>query len=338
MLFVGRHLRKVYGQRRVLDLGHFGLEPGRIHGLLGPNGAGKTTLLHILSFLDRPTSGTLLYNGSPVDFQSSRQLRQLRLEVVLLDQHPLLFTSSVEANVGYGLKIRGMPKAKRRRIVEHSLDLVGMRDFLQAKAWRLSGGETQRVALARALACSPKVLCLDEPTASVDVEHQIALERIVRDVHAEMGMSIILCTHDQRLAAQLVQQTLYLFDGQVSDNLYENVFSGQVLTAADGTRQCQLAPGLTLPLQQGQEAGYVKISLNPKRLFCSLPGVEKDTGLRLWPGRITQISEAGEYIRLQVDVGLPLNVLHPKTPARENEWRIGETTLLRVPAEAVHVL
>ena len=338
MLFVGRQLRKEYGQRRVLDLEHFALESGMIHGLLGPNGAGKTTLLHILSFLDRPTSGTLVYNGQAVDFQSSSQLRQLRLEVVLLDQHPILFTSSVAANVGYGLKIRGMPKAKRRRIVERSLDLVGMRDFLQAKAWRLSGGETQRVALARALACSPKVLCLDEPTASVDVEHQIALERIVRDVHAEMGMSIILCTHDQRLAAQLVQQTLYLFDGQVSDNVYENVFSGWVLPPTDGTWQCQLAPGLTLPVQHGREGAYVKISLNPKRLLCNPTGAENDPALRFWPGRITQISEAGEYIRLLVDVGLPLNVLRPKSDARENEWRIGETILLGVPCAALHVL
>ncbi|ACV69678.1 ABC transporter ATP-binding protein [Desulfohalobium retbaense] len=337
MLFVGRHIRKTFGQRRVLDLERFALEPGRIHGLLGPNGAGKTTLLHILSFLDRPTSGTLFYDGQPVDFQSQNQLRRLRREVILVDQHPILFTTSVEANVGYGLKVRGVPKTKRRRLVEQSLELVGMRKFLQARAWRLSGGETQRVALARALACSPRVLCLDEPTASVDVEHQIALERIVQDIHAETGMTIILCTHDQRLAAKLVQNTLYLFDGRASRSLYENVFSGQVLTGEDGVSQCQLGANLSLPVSC-DDATHLKISLNPKALELLEGAAEPHPDSRYWPGRITQISDAGKHIRFQVDVGLPINVLYKKATPELDKWWIGRETVLRIPSRAVHIL
>ncbi len=337
MLFVGRHIRKTFGQRRVLDLERFALEPGRIHGLLGPNRAGKTTLLHILSFLDRPTSGTLFYDGQPVDFQSQNQLRRLRREVILVDQHPILFTTSVEANVGYGLKVRGVPKTKRRRLVEQSLELVGMRKFLQARAWRLSGGETQRVALARALACSPRVLCLDEPTASVDVEHQIALERIVQDIHAETGMTIILCTHDQRLAAKLVQNTLYLFDGRASGSLYENVFSGQVLNPGNGANRCQLAEGLVLPVRC-PDASQLKISLDPAALGLQLPGEPFPTDTPCWPGRITQITDAGGHIRFQVDVGLSINVLYPKNASDLGQLQIGRETILRIPASAVHIL
>ncbi len=336
MLFQGRGLNKVYAKRRVLDLEHFAMDSDRIHALLGPNGAGKTTLLHILSFLEPPSGGDLYYNGQVVDFRSRSQLRRLRREVVLVEQHPILFTTSVEANVGYGLKLRGVPRAKRRRIVQESLELVGMREFLRYPAWRLSGGETQRVALARALACSPRVLCLDEPTASVDLEHQIALEGIIREIHAQTGNSLILCTHNHQLASKLAHNRLYLSAGRVSVDFCENVFVGRLKEDLQGGYVCSLGKGLDLPLKRAPGA-EVKIALDPKNLRIDFQNGDTSAAAS-WPARIVQITDVGFYVRLELDVGLPVSVLSKKGASPENSLRVGQRAFLTIPEQAIQLL
>ena len=150
-------LSKVFGERTVLDIPHLEIEGKQIYALLGPNGAGKTTLLNILGFLETPTAGHIRYRDQIVQF-SEPNLQRLRQDVVVVDQHPILFTTTVYKNIEFGLKIRKMPKKKRERIIEESLELVGMRYFSSASAQNLSGGETQRVAIARVLALSVKRL------------------------------------------------------------------------------------------------------------------------------------------------------------------------------------
>ncbi len=336
MLFQGKGLNKVYAKRRVLDLEDFALESDRIHALLGPNGAGKTTLLHILSFLEHPSGGKLYFSGNLVDFRSRSQLRRLRREVVLVEQHPILFTTSVETNVGYGLKVRGVSKAKRRRIVQESLDLVGMRGFLGYPAWRLSGGETQRVALARALACSPRVLCLDEPTANVDVEHQVALEGIIRDIHAHTGKSLILCTHNHHLASKLAHNRLYLSAGRLSVDFCENVFLVRPGKDSEGRCVCSLGKGLDLPLKQTPMVEG-KIALDPKSLRIEFQSAGEGAAAS-WPGRIVQIAEAGPYVRLEMDVGLPVHVLTKKGAASESPFQVGQRAFLTIPEQAIQIL
>ena len=167
-----------------MDIPFLELEKSRIYALLGPNGAGKTTLLNILAFLDPPTSGKIRYGSQSVQHQVTN-LQALRKSVVMVDQHPILFTTSVYRNLEFGLKIRGLSAKERDRIIAESLDLVGMRDFSGAPAHRLSGGETQRVALARALALCPDVFLCDEPTSGVDVENRQIVVNILRTINAE---------------------------------------------------------------------------------------------------------------------------------------------------------
>ncbi|MEE8540304.1 MAG: ATP-binding cassette domain-containing protein, partial [Desulfobacterales bacterium] len=143
-------LTKVYQTRKVLDIDSLQIEKGGIYALLGPNGAGKTTLLNLLGFLELPTTGEIFYDSKPVQF-SEPYLQKLRKEVVLVDQHPILFSTTVRKNLEFGLKIRKVSPKKRNYIIDEALELVGMLDFARAPAHRLSGGETQRVALARAL-------------------------------------------------------------------------------------------------------------------------------------------------------------------------------------------
>ena len=162
MLYELNNLKRIYGKRTVLDLPHISIEAGRIVGLLGPNGAGKTTLLEIFAFLAEPTSGEVWFRGKKVDHENNR-LQDLRRRVVIVQQHPIMFTVTVEKNLEFPLNIRKVPKQRREEVIDELLDLVGMRDFKYARAHNLSGGETQRIAIARALACSPEVILFDEP-------------------------------------------------------------------------------------------------------------------------------------------------------------------------------
>jgi len=217
MLYHIKNLKKKYNGRVVLDLPELIIENNKIYGILGPNGSGKTTLLSILSFLDSPSQGTVIYRGSPVIF-SEKPLQSLRKEVVLVDQHPIMFSTSVYKNIEFPLKIRKIPKKDRYKIITEVLKQVGMDDFINADAKTLSGGETQRVAVARALACCPKILIFDEPTASVDVSSQLAIENIIQELHAKSNISIIMSTHNMIQAAKLVHKKIFLLNGQHVDS------------------------------------------------------------------------------------------------------------------------
>ena len=228
-----KDLIKTYGGRTVLNLEDISLEGGKVHGIIGPNGAGKTTFLEVLAFLLPPTSGEVWFGEERVDFSGLKLIR-LRQRVVMVQQKPILFTTTVYNNVEFPLKIRGRPGPERERTVNELLDLVGMENFRDAKAHRLSGGETQRVAIAQALACSPEVILMDEPTASVDVENQINIERIIREINRKKGISVIFTTHDMIQASRMADEIVFMFEGKAADSIHENIFSGRIETDPGG--------------------------------------------------------------------------------------------------------
>jgi tungstate transport system ATP-binding protein len=176
MLYTLIGLVKIYDGRKVVDLENLSIEKGRIYGLIGPNGAGKTTLLEILAFLLKPDDGEFYFNDIKVDTRVSTL--NYRREVVLLQQYPVMFSTSVIRNVEFPLKVRGVERNRRKVAANELLAMVGMSHFAGASAHKLSGGETQRVAIARALACSPEVILLDEPTSGVDIENRAGIETL----------------------------------------------------------------------------------------------------------------------------------------------------------------
>ena len=334
MLYEVTNLRKVYDGHPVLNLEKLSLEKGRVLGLLGPNGAGKTTLLQILGFLLDPSSGDLRFENKRVDFTGGR-LMDLRRRVVFVQQQPILFTSTVSKNVEFPLKIRNMAKEGRNRVVEDLLDLVGMGAFRYARAHRLSGGETQRVAIARALACSPEVILLDEPTANVDVENQIAIERIIKEINLSKGISVIFTTHNMVQASRLADETIFLFEGKVARSIYENIFSGRIVTDAEGFTYCVLQNGLRLRVKS-EKSGTHRISIDPIGAKISLKGEgsPEENTLR---GKLIQLTDERRRVRALVDVGIPLSVLIPKEDFREQRLEMGEDVWLTCPVESIEV-
>jgi len=334
MLYELMNLKKTYDQRTVLDLDRLCLERNRILALLGPNGAGKTTLLEILAFLARPNAGDIWFDSEKVNFTHGN-LMALRKKVVLVQQQPILFSTTVSKNVEFPLKIRNTPKAKRERIVGELLSLVGMEMFRHAIAHKLSGGETQRVAIARALACSPEVILMDEPTASVDVENQITIERIIREINREKRISVIFTTHNLIQASRLADETVFLYEGRVAQSIYENIFSGRIEDGGKRGNYCVIQNGLKLRVPP-RKVGPIRVSIDPSALRVS-QGRGDPSQDNTFKGTLTQLSSEQGRVRALVDVGIPLSVLIPKEKFKDLQLGVGEEVWLTCPAESIEV-
>ena len=162
---------------------------GSITGIIGPNGKGKTTFLKILAGLDSEYKGEITYD-------SKHLCRQVRLQMTMTFQTPMLLNRSVYANIEYPLKIRGAARDKRKARVEELLNMLSIEHLSGKNAKKLSGGESQKVALARALALSPRFLLLDEPFSAIDQKSITDMLDCIADYNKTTGATVILVSHD----------------------------------------------------------------------------------------------------------------------------------------------
>ena len=220
-VYMGDNLRVVYGRRTVLRVERLTVREGELFCIVGPSGAGKSTLLRILALLEPPTDGVLYFSGSPepVRWPSSLEIRR---EVTMVFQRPLLLTRNVSDNVAYGLRVRGIRHAGQR--VSEALELVGLTDLADAPAHTLSGGELQRVALARALVLQPEVLLLDEPTANLDPYNVSVIEDALGQLRLRNHTTIVLVTHNVFQAKRLADRVMFLLDGECVETSDAAVF------------------------------------------------------------------------------------------------------------------
>ena len=188
------------------------VEPGEVLALIGPSGCGKTTLLRIIAGLVAPDPGGLIrFNEDDV---TSRQIETRGVGMVF--QHYALFPHmSVEANIGYGLRIRGVPEATRRQRVGELVDLVRLQGLEARRPAELSGGQKQRVALARAVALRPRVLLLDEPLTALDAKLKVTLRDELADLLRRLEITAIHVTHDQQEAMAIADRLAVMREGAI---------------------------------------------------------------------------------------------------------------------------
>ena len=328
------HLTRAYGRRTVLAIDQLEIEAGRMYALLGPNGAGKTTLLNLLAFLDEPTTGSLRFCGKAVGSDRAERLA-LRRQVVLVDQHPIMFSTSVAANIEFGLKIRKIDRTARQRAVQAALETVGLERYREARAHELSGGETQRLALARALALAPTVLLCDEPTASVDTENQAKIAALLRRINTEQGTTIVFTSHDRLQAASLAERTVVLESGRLTATTYENHYAC-TLDETHAPPQLILHGQAAIPLtalpaglQSGQSG---RVAIDPTRIRLRTGDPTEPTEC---PGRVVLLMAEGAQIRVTVDIGVLVVVLLDRERYRAQRPAVGDTVSLGFAADSL---
>ena len=179
------------------------LKQGELLSVLGPSGCGKTTLLNIAAGFLAPTDGTISLGGKRVTGPGAER-------GMVFQQGALFEWMSVRENVGFGPRMKGMPKAEKAGIVDHLLDVVGLGDFKEKAVYELSGGMQQRVALARCLANDPEVILMDEPLGALDALTSEKMQGLVLKLWKETGKTIILITHSVEEALLLGERLLVM--------------------------------------------------------------------------------------------------------------------------------
>lgn len=191
------------------------VEQGDFLAILGPSGSGKSTLLSLIGALDKPTGGKLLVENVDVATLNNNQLADLRRRIGFVFQFfNLIPRFTARENVELAMSIADVGKTKRRRRAEELLEAVGLGNRVNHKPMELSGGEQQRVAIARALANSPHFLLMDEPTGNVDSKNAREIMTLLKRLNADNGVTIIMVTHDQRLAME-AKRTVQMLDGLI---------------------------------------------------------------------------------------------------------------------------
>ena len=230
------------------------VRPGEFHAVLGPNGSGKTTLLRVALGLAAPAAGTATVDGRPAGAWSRQELA--RIVGVVTQREEAAFPQRVRESVLLGryphLSMWGRERAEDHAAVDRALDQCDARHLADRWLWTLSGGEYQRVRLARALAQEPRLLVLDEPTASLDVRHEMELFERVRALADGGVLAAVMITHHVNLAARFADQVLLLSEGRaaargtpgdvLTRDIVERVFAWPItITTFDG--RPQMIPG-----------------------------------------------------------------------------------------------
>jgi putative ABC transport system ATP-binding protein len=203
-----KHFRK--GDEVITPLSevHLDIEQGDFVSLMGASGSGKSTLLNAIAGIDRPTSGEILVNGQDITKLSRGRLADWRAANIgyIFQMHNLIPVLSAYENIELPLLLLPMSSAERRKRVEIALDAVSLRDRANHYPRQLSGGQEQRVGIARAIVANPTIIVGDEPTGDLDAETTDQILELIQRLNSELGMTLLLVTHDPRVAALATRQ------------------------------------------------------------------------------------------------------------------------------------
>jgi molybdopterin-binding protein len=317
-------LRFAYPNRFHLQIESFQLDSREKVAVVGRNGSGKSTLLRILAFLERPFSWKR-FRFTGRDVVPGRVARD---GIGLVRQHPRIFHGTVADNLAYGLKVRGHSKSETHRRVAAMCERLDLVRHARAPARSLSGGEQKRVALGRALVTEPDVLLLDEPTTHLDV----ASRNIISGVLAEWEATVLLTTHDLRLAHELPGRTLGLENGRLSEDLSQNVLwgtcSGEVLTTAGG---------LEIRLPRPVATSTARVAVDPSSLVVSLEPLHSSMR-NSFRGRIKSVESDGENRWLEIEGLEKLTAIISRQSYEDMGLNLDRTVVVSFKANAVQLL
>lgn len=218
-MFKLEHVTTGYNKKAVLHDISFNVKRGDFLGVIGPNGSGKTTLLRVMSKILKPWEGRVTLEEVDIDQINHRELAR-RMAFVPQRGQELFFTYSVSDFVGLGRtpymhRFQLMESAQDLGIVRQVMDLTDISELAERSLEDLSGGERQRAVIAQALAQEPEILLLDEPTAHLDIGHQIEILDLIKSLNEENNLTVLMVSHDLNLAAEYCDRLILLKDGRL---------------------------------------------------------------------------------------------------------------------------
>ena len=213
-----------------------------VYGIIGKSGAGKSTLMRLISLLEKPDSGSVLYDGVRVDNLDKKSLIERRRRIGMIFQNFNLFSSRTAGeNIAYPLEIVGRSKHEIKKRTAELLELVGLEGREKAPVSTLSGGQKQRVAIARAMAIEPEIMLFDEPTSSLDPELVKYVLGVIRRL-ADCRQTMIVVTHEMKFAQEVSDRVVFMDGGRIleegsPDEIFERPRHGRVREFLDLVRK-----------------------------------------------------------------------------------------------------
>lgn len=215
-----RHYRMGETLIRAVDGISLQVRRGEFVALLGSSGSGKSSVLNLIAGLDHPTSGSVIVQDRDLAKLSREELAKYRLHVVgmVFQSFNLIASMTLAENVELPLRFAEVDRSRRDALAQGALERVGLAARTHHRPSELSGGEQQRAALARALINHPQVLLADEPTGNLDSHTGTEIMNLVREFNQELGMTVVMVTHERALAERYAQRMIFLADGKLVDD------------------------------------------------------------------------------------------------------------------------
>jgi tungstate transport system ATP-binding protein len=344
-----------YGGREILNKVNLKVERGEAFALIGPTGSGKTTLLRLIDLLDLPASGKIYFDGTDVTVSGKARLDTRRRMAFVL-QKPVVFNTSVYANITCGFKWRGNKGGHWHQKVEDVLEMVDLATCKNRNARTLSGGEAQRVAIARAIVSEPEVLLLDEPTANLDPVSTTRIEAVVSNIRHQHQATIILATHDMSQGQRLADRVGVLLNGEIVQTGgwhevfqapnnrdvaefvgVENIVPGIIASNQDRMVTIKVGDRAIEAISDYPAGAVVSACIRPEDITLFLSPVSS-SARNSFVGGITRVVSSGPLSRIEIDCGFPLVALVTKRSTEELNLQKGKKVYATFKATAVHVI
>jgi tungstate transport system ATP-binding protein len=274
-------------------------------------------------------------------------------------QKPAVMNTTVEENVAFGLKFRGVAQAERAGRVRTALDLVGLSHLAGRKATTLSGGEMQRVAVARALVTEPEVLLLDEPTANLDPVSSEVIEELILRVNHERGTTVVMATHDMIQGQRLADRIGVIMNGRLvqvgsSTEIFyqpkgmeiarfvgiDAPLKGIVRTNENGHTGIEIGGETFEAISRCPPGQHVALYIRPEDVTITLPdaGGSRTSVRNQFSGKVTKIMPNGPFVRLAIECGFPVISLITRRSCQDLNIGVGTVVMAGIKATAIHVL
>jgi len=320
-----QHLNKTFGEGptavHALDDINLEIMAGEIFGIIGLSGAGKSTLVRCMNLLERPTAGTVLFNGQDITKFKTKELRDARHSISMIFQSfNLLMQRTALDNICFPLELIGVRRAQAVEKARELLKIVGLEDKEKAYPAQMSGGQKQRVAIARALATDPKVLLCDEATSALDPNTTLSILALLKQLNQDLGVTVVVITHQMNVIEEICHRVAILDGGVVAEQgAVADIFAdpktaiGRQLVYPNGVQIDKLPPAHVIRVAFNGGSSYepliaslaIDLGIKANILGADTRNIEgKAFGTMLLglPDSQAEAARAIEYIRSQPNV------------------------------------